>query len=268
MSPAMPFDEATSRRVEATYGTADVAGQRRAVLAALSLKAGEDVLDIGSGPGFLACEMSAEVGPGGSVTGVNPTRPCSPSPGRGHARLARPRRGSGPVRRPHCPAPRARSMPSPPPRSMSTWRTCLPRWPRRGGCCARGAGSRPRHRLGLGRLAVRRRRPDAPGAPRLGGAPGRSSSAGAAGRAPREHRLLGNPPGGRPAAQRRLRPGHLQRRPHRVHHRFRVPAQRDHSREITAWASDLTGLGPAYFFSLNRYLFLGVRKLVRGAALA
>jgi hypothetical protein len=33
--------------------------------------------------------------------------------------------------------------------------------------------------------------------------------------------------------------------------------------EITAWASDLTGLGPAYFFSLNRYLFLGVRKEIR-----
>ena len=29
MSPAMPFDEATSRRVEATYSTPDVAGQRR-----------------------------------------------------------------------------------------------------------------------------------------------------------------------------------------------------------------------------------------------
>jgi hypothetical protein len=30
--------------------------------------------------------------------------------------------------------------------------------------------------------------------------------------------------------------------------------------DITAWASDLTGLGPAYFFSLNRYLFLAVRN--------
>ena len=29
--------------------------------------------------------------------------------------------------------------------------------------------------------------------------------------------------------------------------------------EITAWATDLTSLGPAYFFSLNRYLFVGVR---------
>ena len=74
MSPAMPFDEATSRRVEAAYRTPCVARQRRAVLAALGLKAGEDVLDIGSGPGFLACDMGREVGPDGSVTGVDPSQ--------------------------------------------------------------------------------------------------------------------------------------------------------------------------------------------------
>jgi ubiquinone/menaquinone biosynthesis C-methylase UbiE len=43
------------------------------VRAALDLKAGEDVLDIGSGPGLLACEMAADVGPGGSVHGVDPS---------------------------------------------------------------------------------------------------------------------------------------------------------------------------------------------------
>ena len=69
----MQFDEATSRRVEPTYTTPDVAGQRRVIRAALGLKPGEDVLDIGSGPGFLASEMSAEVGPGGSVIGVDPS---------------------------------------------------------------------------------------------------------------------------------------------------------------------------------------------------
>jgi ubiquinone/menaquinone biosynthesis C-methylase UbiE len=69
----MQFDEATSRRVKATYTTPDVAGQRRAIRTALGLKPGEDVLDIGSGPGFLASEMGAEAGPGGSVTGVDPS---------------------------------------------------------------------------------------------------------------------------------------------------------------------------------------------------
>ena len=44
----MQFDEATSRRVEATYTTPDVAGQRRVIRTALGLKPGEDVLDIGS----------------------------------------------------------------------------------------------------------------------------------------------------------------------------------------------------------------------------
>ena len=77
MSPAMPFDEATSRRVEAAYRTPDVAGQRRAVLAALDLKPGEDVLDVsGSGPGFLASDMGREVGPDGRSPASIRARPC------------------------------------------------------------------------------------------------------------------------------------------------------------------------------------------------
>jgi hypothetical protein len=30
--------------------------------------------------------------------------------------------------------------------------------------------------------------------------------------------------------------------------------------DLRSWASDLIGLGPGYFFSLNRYLFLGVKN--------
>jgi hypothetical protein len=30
--------------------------------------------------------------------------------------------------------------------------------------------------------------------------------------------------------------------------------------DLRSWASDLTGLGPGYFFSLNRYQFLGVKN--------
>jgi arsenite methyltransferase len=69
----LSFDDEASRRVEATYTTPDVAEQRRAVRAALALKPGERVLDIGSGPGLLACEMAEDVGPGGSVDGVDPS---------------------------------------------------------------------------------------------------------------------------------------------------------------------------------------------------
>jgi len=41
MSPALQFDEATSRRIEATYGTPDVVEQRRIVRAALGLQLAE-----------------------------------------------------------------------------------------------------------------------------------------------------------------------------------------------------------------------------------
>ena len=69
----MDFDERTSRHLEAAYTTPDVVEQRRRVIEILGLRAGEDVLDIGSGPGFLACEIAAVVGEGGSVHGVDPS---------------------------------------------------------------------------------------------------------------------------------------------------------------------------------------------------
>jgi ubiquinone/menaquinone biosynthesis C-methylase UbiE len=73
MSATLRFDEAASRRSEATYMTPDVVEQRRAVRAALALREGEKVLDIGSGAGLLAHEVAAEVGPAGSVDGVDPS---------------------------------------------------------------------------------------------------------------------------------------------------------------------------------------------------
>jgi arsenite methyltransferase len=73
MAAGMQFDEATSRRIEAAYTTPDVVEQRRIVIATLDLNRGEHVLDIGSGPGFLACEMGAAVGPNGSVIGIDPS---------------------------------------------------------------------------------------------------------------------------------------------------------------------------------------------------
>ncbi|HEY7431362.1 MAG TPA: methyltransferase domain-containing protein [Streptosporangiaceae bacterium] len=75
MSPMLEFDDATSRRIEATYATADIVAQRRTVRELLRLRPGEDVLDIGCGPGLLACEMAGEVGPAGSVHGVDASEP-------------------------------------------------------------------------------------------------------------------------------------------------------------------------------------------------
>ena len=65
------FDEELSRRVEAIYRTPDVVAQRGHVLQALVLTAGEQVLDIGSGPGLLAYEMAGAVGEHGRVCGVD-----------------------------------------------------------------------------------------------------------------------------------------------------------------------------------------------------
>jgi arsenite methyltransferase len=73
MSDPLTFDEAQSRAVEATYATRDVERQRRATLAALELRAGERVIDIGCGPGYLAAEMAELVGPEGFVQGVDPS---------------------------------------------------------------------------------------------------------------------------------------------------------------------------------------------------
>ena len=73
MSTTLQFDDEASRRAEALYATRDFVEQRRATRAALALGLGENVLDIGSGPGLLACEMAAEVGALGSVDGVDPS---------------------------------------------------------------------------------------------------------------------------------------------------------------------------------------------------
>jgi arsenite methyltransferase len=67
----LQFDAEASRRVEATYTTPDVVEQRQAVLGALGLGPGERVIDIGTGPGLLAAEIAAAVGPDGLVCGID-----------------------------------------------------------------------------------------------------------------------------------------------------------------------------------------------------
>ncbi|HEY7048752.1 MAG TPA: methyltransferase domain-containing protein [Jatrophihabitantaceae bacterium] len=69
----LPFDEETSRRVESTYTTADMIAQRRVVIDLVAPTAGQAILDIGSGPGFLACELAEAVGATGRVHGVDPS---------------------------------------------------------------------------------------------------------------------------------------------------------------------------------------------------
>jgi SAM-dependent methyltransferase len=69
----LQFDESMSRQIEGTYTTGDVIEQRRVLLDLLAPNAGDAVLDIGAGPGFLACELAEAVGPTGRVHGVDPS---------------------------------------------------------------------------------------------------------------------------------------------------------------------------------------------------
>ena len=61
------FDENEARRVEALYQTPDVVAQRERVLDVLALRAGEQVVDLGCGPGLLALQMAERVGSRGAV---------------------------------------------------------------------------------------------------------------------------------------------------------------------------------------------------------
>ncbi|MDX6263194.1 MAG: arsenite methyltransferase [Kribbellaceae bacterium] len=67
----LQFDPEVSRQIESVYTTPDVIEQRRVVRTALALRPGDRVLDVGVGPGLLAAEMAAEVGPNGRVCGID-----------------------------------------------------------------------------------------------------------------------------------------------------------------------------------------------------
>jgi arsenite methyltransferase len=71
MTAGSVFDQDASRKLEATYQTADVIAQRAATLQVLALEAGERVVDVGSGPGLLAAEMATQVGSDGRVIGLD-----------------------------------------------------------------------------------------------------------------------------------------------------------------------------------------------------
>jgi hypothetical protein len=125
MNTMMQFDDSVSRKVEAVYSTADIVEHRHAIQNLLDLQPGEDVLDIGSGPGFLAVEMAVRVGASGSVHGIEPSEQM---------------RGVAARRRPGDPAAPRASTSRPLPRCTSTSPTCRPHWPRRTACCVREDG--------------------------------------------------------------------------------------------------------------------------------
>jgi arsenite methyltransferase len=69
--PSMHYDEAAAERLEALYLGPDVVAQRRDTVQRLAIQKGETVLDVGSGPGYLASAIAEMTGPSGKVIGVD-----------------------------------------------------------------------------------------------------------------------------------------------------------------------------------------------------
>ena len=68
---AMLFDDEAASLLERAYATTDMVLQREASRKSLRASSGESILDLGSGPGFLACEIAEEVGETGRVFAVD-----------------------------------------------------------------------------------------------------------------------------------------------------------------------------------------------------
>ena len=69
------YDEEATKQLLAMYITQDVIAQRQQFLRALSPQEGERILDVGSGPGFLAAEIAGAIGPTGFVRGIDVSEP-------------------------------------------------------------------------------------------------------------------------------------------------------------------------------------------------
>ena len=67
----LAFDEETGKQLEALYRIGDAMRRRRLARAALAVKPGERVLDVGCGPGFYCAELLEEVGLEGSIVGLD-----------------------------------------------------------------------------------------------------------------------------------------------------------------------------------------------------
>jgi len=69
----MKFDAETTRTLENAYQGRDVVRRRQANIEALAPRAGQTIVDIGSGPGYMVAELARSVGDAGSVIGIDPS---------------------------------------------------------------------------------------------------------------------------------------------------------------------------------------------------
>ena len=72
MEEILEFDDELSRVVETFNGSPGAMERRRRISLALAPQPGESILDVGSGPGNQAYELSPLVSPGGAIEGVDP----------------------------------------------------------------------------------------------------------------------------------------------------------------------------------------------------
>jgi ubiquinone/menaquinone biosynthesis C-methylase UbiE len=73
----LEYDDQATRRLLAVYTTPDVVAQREALIRVLGPRRGERVLDVGSGPGFLASAIADAVGEAGAVSGIDISEPLN-----------------------------------------------------------------------------------------------------------------------------------------------------------------------------------------------
>ena len=71
MPEQLVFDDAAARAIEGMYLIDDALRRRAIVRRRLAASPGERILDVGCGPGFYCAELIEDVGPSGSVVGVD-----------------------------------------------------------------------------------------------------------------------------------------------------------------------------------------------------
>lgn len=75
MSDGTEFDEERITALERIYRTPSMSDRRRRVRDALALEPGEEVLSVGTGPGFESQGLAADVGEAGRVHGIDTAAP-------------------------------------------------------------------------------------------------------------------------------------------------------------------------------------------------